>query len=391
MASDAAGGVTAATAAPFTRSATTWIRYGQLGLVAFVIDGYAPTLRLVAQDLRIPLALMALHATALGLGFILGPFAATRLTGRFGRPSTAWTGAAGLSAGVLLYLTSSALPGTLSGMFIAGFAGTLVQSAAYADLAVTHRANSARAISEGSAVSQAAGVLAPLAVGLASLTVLGWRAGLAVVILLAGLIGSASALHRCRTEPASARGARPDTTPPAPAASAVLGGVGSLAAVLGIEFCLSVWAPVELSTRPGVPGAVASASPALMLVGIMGGRLLLGPLTRRWSVDLLLLVSIGLSAAGFAVFWCTPQPWLGLVALAVAGLGVAGQFPLSLARLVQVSGGRPDDASAARRWHWGWQSPARRFCSVRSAVSSASGTPCCSCLPCASPPRPSSC
>jgi fucose permease len=61
----------------------------------------------------------------------------------------------------------------------------------------------------------------------------------------------------------------------------------------------------------------------------------------------LLLASIAVSLAGFVVFWTTPIGWLAVTALGVAGLGIAGQFPLSLARLVAASDDRPDDASAS--------------------------------------------
>ncbi|MDH2443411.1 MFS transporter [Amnibacterium sp. CER49] len=331
----------------FLRTGTTWVRYGQLGLVAFVIDGYAPTVRLIGRDLRVPLALAALHATAFGIGFMLGPFATTWLTARVGRVATAWIGAAGLCAGVLLYLAGGVLPVTMLGIAVAGFGGTLVQSAAFADLAVVHGPNGPRALSEGAAVSQAAGVVAPLAVGAASATVLGWRAAFAVVLALAALLGLLGAVgsRRAATAGDGARQSRP-----APIRRRLPGrfwGVWcSFAVVLGVEFCLSVWAPVLLAARH-VPDALATASLALMLTGIMVGRLLIGPLTRRLRVDVLLLASIAVSLAGFAVFWTATQGWLAVAALGVAGLGIAGQSPLSLARLVAASDDRPDDASAS--------------------------------------------
>jgi predicted MFS family arabinose efflux permease len=222
-----------------------------------------------------------------------------------------------------------------------------VQSAAYADLAVVHGPDGPRALSEGSAVSQAAGVVAPLAVGAASATVLGWRAAFAVVLVLAALLGLLGGL-RSRRPPGAAEAA--PQPPPLPAGGRLPGrfwGVWcSFAVVLGVEFCLSVWAPVLLAARH-VPGALATASPAMMLTGIMAGRFAVGALTRHLRVDVLLLASIAVSLAGFVVFWTTSVGWLAVAALGVAGLGIAGQFPLSLARLVAASDDRPDDASAS--------------------------------------------
>ncbi|MBF4616031.1 MFS transporter [Curtobacterium sp. VKM Ac-1376] len=334
------------TAGPFVRSATTWIRYSQLGLVAFVIDGYAPTVRLVARDLHVSTAVASLHATAFGIGFVLAALGSGGAVRRFGRIRVAWVGVGGLCAGVGLYVTGASIILTLVGIAVAGLAGTLVQSAAYADLADVHGPNSPRALSEGSAVSQVAGIIAPVAVGAASVTVLGWRAGLAVVIVLAGAVSLAAAVRHC-AYPVSSSGRRREGHGPRGRMSRRFWGVwASFVLVLGIEFCLSVWAPVELSARGDVGDAVATASPAVMLAGMTVGRVAVGALTRHVSVDVLLLTSIAVCVVGFTVFWIAPSGPVAIAALAVVGLGIAGQFPLSLARLIAVSGGRPDDASA---------------------------------------------
>ncbi|WP_066522986.1 MFS transporter [Curtobacterium ammoniigenes] len=337
---------------PFVRTGSTWFRYGQLGLVGFVIDGYAPTVRLVARDLHIPVSLASLHATAFGLGFIVASFVAPRLTARVGRITTGWLGAVGLCLGVGLYLLSPVFAGTLAGIGIAGFSGTLVQSSAYAHLSASHGANSPRAMSEGSAVAQATGMFAPVAVGVASTTVLGWRGGLALDIVLVALLGSAAwALARRRsggatrgTDAAPVRSMRTQRAGRLP--TRFWGVWASVVVVLGIEFCMSVWAPVDLARRPGIADAVATASPAFMLGGMLIGRVAMGRLTQRWPVDVLMVTSIAVSLIGFGLFWAVPIDWVSVVSLAVAGLGIAGQFPLSLARLVAASDGRHDVASA---------------------------------------------
>lgn len=338
-------------ATPFVRTGATWFRYGQLGLVAFVIDGYAPTVRLVARELHIPVSLGSLHATAFGVGFIVASLVAPRLTRAVGRIATGWWGALGLCIGVSLYLLSPVFAGTLTGIGIAGFSGTLVQSSAYAHLSESHGVHSPRAMSEGSAMAQAAGVFAPVAVGVASTTVLGWRGGLALDIVLVALLASTAWASARRTggsqQPTEAA---PDRRLPHhgdQSLPARFWGVWvSVVVVLGIEFCMSVWAPVELAHRPGFPDALATASPAFMLGGMLIGRTAMGRLTQRWSVDRLLTASIATSLIGFALFWAVPVEWISVCSLTIAGLGIAGQFPLSLARLVAASGARHDSASA---------------------------------------------
>ncbi|WP_432515138.1 MFS transporter [Kineococcus sp. SYSU DK001] len=309
------------------------------GIATFVVDGYAPTVR----------------------------------------PA----GAGGLCVGVLGYLGSPVVAGTLLGIAAAGSSGTLVQSAACADLAEAHGENSARALSEGSAVSQAAGIVAPLAVGAAGTTVLGWRAGLAVVVALTVAVAVAAASrHRGRPAPPGP----PATSPPrgrAPFPRRFRGVWGGFVVVLGIEFCMALWAPVVLADRADVPGAWASASPACMLAGILVGRVAVGRLSGEHPVDALLLASIAVSALGFAVFWTAPVAWVAFASPARLGLGVAGQFPLSPARLTAASGGRTDDASAWGARALGIAIAGARSCWASSGTSSGCGPGCCSSRRCA--------
>ncbi|MEJ7665324.1 MAG: hypothetical protein WKG07_40275 [Hymenobacter sp.] len=53
-----------------------------------------------------------------------------------------------------------------------------------------------------------------------------------------------------------------------------------------------------------------------------------------------------MTATGFLVFWSTVLAGLALLGLFVMGLGIAVQFPLSVARAITASAGRPDQATA---------------------------------------------
>lgn len=332
--------------APFVRTAQTWIRYGQLGLVAFLIDGYAPTVRLVAGEIDVPMSIAALHGTAFGVGFIFASLLSARLTRRLGRTRAIGLGSIGVCAGTLMYIASPWLVGTLAGMGIAGFFGTLIQSNAYADLADRHQHVRARVLNEAAALSQLAGVLAPFLIGLASVTLWGWRAGLAVVVLLSTTLAVVETWARRGTAGAG----EPPAGTPVPITGRLPRGFwtvwAAMAAVLGIEFATAMWAPVWLAAHTDIAPALATASPTFMLLGLFVGRLAVSRLAARFSVDALLLCSVAMSVAGFAVFWSSPSWIVALAGLFVTGLGIAGQFPLSLARLIAVSDDRPDEASA---------------------------------------------
>src|SRR2546423_15668406 len=52
--------------------------------------------------------------------------------------------------------------------------------------------------------------------------------------------------------------------------------------------------------------------------------------------------AVAVSAAGFALFWLAPVPWLAVTGLVVLGLGDSMHFPLGIALVVAHSGGQPD-------------------------------------------------
>src|SRR2546423_12004502 len=45
--------------------------------------------------------------------------------------------------------------------------------------------------------------------------------------------------------------------------------------------------------------------------------------------------AVAVSAAGFALFWLAPVPWLAVVGLVVLGLGDSVHFPLGIALVVR--------------------------------------------------------
>lgn len=325
------------------RTPVTWLRYAQLGIVAFLIDGYAPTVQLLARDLDIPVGLASLHATAFGSGFIVGAFLAPALARRINRARSILVGSIGIAVGLGCYLLGGHLAITLIGIGLTGAFATLVQSNSLADLSDNPLAVRARLLNEGSALSQIAGLTAPVLVGIASASMFGWRVGLGVAfVLIAGTLVMHAVTGRRVVE------SQPAVTESAPVSSSSFAIVWfSTILVMGIEYATALWAPVWLLHSGGVDVALATASPTCMLLGMVVSRLMLSRLAERASQDALLIGSVVLSIAGFAALWLGPSLILGYAALFVIGLGVGGQFPLSLARLVTASNHRPDTAAAA--------------------------------------------
>lgn len=80
------------------------------------------------------------------------------------------------------------------------------------------------------------------------------------------------------------------------------------------------WSTDYLATVIGLGAAAAPAVASLFLVGMALGRLLGGQIGARLVRPRpVLLVALGLSAAGFALFWSSGHPALAGVGLVVMG------------------------------------------------------------------------
>ncbi len=312
-----------------------------------VIDGYAPTVHLLASDLGIPVALASLHATGFGAGLIVSSLVSSLIVGRIGRSAAIALGLVGLSVGVAVYLASPALPGTLAGIMLAGFFVTIVQSSCYADLALQYPGEKARILSEASAFSQGAGVLAPLIIGMATGTAFGWRAGFAVAILaaltcsLVELIGQRRRRRPFFDVERHGHGHRRGRLPMRFWVMWV-----SMVTALGIEFAMTLWTPSWLVARLGLPESAATVTLSAILLGIMVGRILAARLSAVLSADAMLAAAALICVVGFGGFWFSRWLPLSIALLFAIGVGIAGHYPLSLSKLIEGAEGLTDRATA---------------------------------------------
>jgi MFS family permease len=328
------------------RDKKTWIRYGQLGVFAFLIDGYAPTVALLADDIGLSLSQAAMHGPAVGLGVLLAGALSARLTAIWGREALTWVGLFGMCAGVFSYCFGGHLVLTLLGIGVAGLSGALLMAAGNADLAVRHGRWGPQALNEGAAVSQGVGLGAPLLLGLGAASAWGWRAGLMVLVglsLALALLGLSRG-RKPRPVPSAPRPPGPVNPKRMPARFWVMW--LTYVCLLGIEFSMTMWTPFFLMERTGLGAPVATAAISVTLSGMMLGRFIVARLVSPARLDTLLVAAIALSLLGFVVFWLTTAAAIAVAALFIVGLGISGQYPLSLARMIQASDGLTDRTTA---------------------------------------------
>ncbi|GAB3150189.1 MFS transporter [Microbispora hainanensis] len=331
------------------RDSPTWLIYLQLATFATYLYGLSAALPLLRAELGVSQAVAGLHGTGMALGGIAGGLALPALTRRFGRRVVIWAGLTGMNAGVLLVAFGHALPFTLAGFTLAGCCGSTALYVMMAVLSDHHGPAGAAVISEANAVAVIAGIATTYAFSVVAESPAGWRPALFVpvasTLLLALLMG------RVWVPPTPV----PPPSTEAPEASGGKAPYGwrfhvagvVLLCCVAIEFAFNLWAAELLSQRTGLSPGLAATGLSAMLAGMAAGRFGGARLALRFAPGSVLLGSLGVTLAGWALFWAGTSAPVCYAGLALSGLGISVQFPMGLTRMIEVSGGRPDQASGA--------------------------------------------
>ncbi|MEV4456317.1 MFS transporter [Microbispora sp. NPDC049633] len=326
-----------------TRDGPTWLVYLQLATFATYLYGLSAAVPLLRAELGVSQAVAGLHGTGMALGGIAGGLALPTLTRRLGRRAVTWGGLAGMNAGVLLVAFGHSLPLTLAGFTLAGGCGSTALYVMMAVLSDHHGPAGAAVISEANAVGVTAGIATTYVFSVVAESPIGWRPSLFVPV--AATLVLALVMGRVWVPPAP-------VPPPSPAASLrvpygwrfhVAGFV--LLCCVALEFAFNLWAAALFGQRTGLSPGVAATGLTAMLAGMAAGRFGGARLALRFAPGVVLLGSLGVTLAGWTLFWIGTSAPVCYAGLALSGLGISVQFPMGLTRMIEVSGGRPDQAS----------------------------------------------
>ncbi|TYB47444.1 MFS transporter [Nonomuraea sp. PA05] len=339
------------TTAPSTvrlvRDRPTWLIYLQLSTFATFVYGLSAALPLLRADQGTSATVAGLHGTAMAAGTITAGLLLPLLTRRYGRRVTSWIGVAGMNAGMLTVFAAGSLPLTLLGYGVAGGFGSVMLYTAMAALSDHHGAAGAAALSEANAVAVVAGIVMTFGLSVVGQSVLGWRAALLFTPVLSVLL--AVAMGRVWPRPREPR------SPAVMKPSGPVSGVGwrfhlaglVLFCCVALEFTFNLWAADLLATSTGLSTAAAATGLTAFVAGLAAGRFAGAHLALRLPPAPLFAGALGLTLAGWLVFWLSGQPVLSYAGLVICGLGAALHFPLALAALIAGSGDRADLAAAA--------------------------------------------
>jgi predicted MFS family arabinose efflux permease len=331
----------------FNRDRPTWFIYLVLATFATYLYGLSAALPTLRAELGVSQAVGGLHGTAMAVGGVIAGLTLPLLSAQLGRRTTVWTGLIVMNAGILIVILGHSLPLTLTGFAVAGTAGSITLYVVMAALSDHQGPAGPAAISEANAVAVIAGIAVSYLFSVVASTAVGWRAALCVPIVATVLL--ALTMGRVWVP------ARLTTAPPAPVEPGaprkipygrrfhIAGAV--LLCCVGLEFTFNLWAAELFSQRTGLTAAAAAKGLTAMLAGMAAGRFGGARLVLRFRPTPLLLGALAVTLLGWALFWLSTSQAAGYAGLALSGLGISLHFPLALARIIDASGGRPDQAS----------------------------------------------
>lgn len=324
-----------------SRSHVTWLLYVVFASMAFLLNGLGAVLAPLQKELGATRADVAFYPSFFAAGLVVVGLTGGAMVNRIGRTVTLRLSLVGLLIGGLLF----ALPGrmtTLIGALLLGLGAAVLIQLVPAFLAGLHPQASTASVGEANGFASAASVLAPLAVGAAISSGLGWRAGYLVAPLFALAIASVPAWRMTLTP-------IQQTTPTGPGQAAPLFGRWfDLLVAVSVEFCMVFWAASAFIDWHRASLGQAPALASLFLVGMAVARFLSTPITRRLPGQrVLMLTCVGVASAGFGLFWLGPVLPVAAGGLAVTGLGVGLLYPMTVSRVVAAWPHAPDRAAAA--------------------------------------------
>ncbi|MDI2131253.1 MFS transporter [Yinghuangia seranimata] len=356
-----------ATAAPaettrLVRDRATWLLYLQSAVFAYFLYCFGPSVPLLGDDLHVSKAVAALHGTAYAVGGVPVGLLGSRPVRRFGRGPALWGAFGFLAAGISLYAVGPWLAVTLLGALLCGFGGFAVVNIVAAAV-VDHHGPAAGpgALSEAHGIGAAVGMIAPLAIGGAQASGLGWRYGILAAPVLIALLyvlfrtvripghhrDDIAALERAALERAALdRPAVPDAAPAGRLPGRYWWAWLMIVCLVAVEFSLSLWSSDLLQDRTGLSEGVAATAMTAVVAGLCVGRIVGGRLALRYPLTSLYAVALAVNLAGFAALWLSTVAWLSFGGLFVAGLGMSVQFPLAMARSMECAQGRSDLAAS---------------------------------------------
>jgi hypothetical protein len=311
-----------------------WPSYAAIAAVGYVVYGVGAIAPYLRTQLGLSGAEVGLHSTALAIGLVLSGAVAAGLDRRFGEVTVRGAAIFGLAVAMITLAIAPALGVTLAAAFLVGLGTGTLLGFANAVLGRPGGRPARLRVARANVWAMVSAFLCPVVLAAAASNGLPWGLGLAPALILLGIIGlDLRAGPRLRPDAGTEAGGR--------LPSGYWLAWTFLVAAIAIEFSIVFWGATLIERRTGVDTAVATLLGGLFLGGMFVGRLAqsaglgtAGDLRRPAALGVML------AGLGASIAWVSTMAALSGIALFIAGLGMAGLYPLGVAAALAAAPGQ---------------------------------------------------
>lgn len=311
-----------------SRAAGLAVAAGQAGL-GFIVTSYGPYVAGLAAELGRPHRDLVWTTWAFGGGLLLAAALGT-VALRVGAGRVLRIAAYTAGAGAVVMSLTPYLPLVAVGTGAAGLGSAAI---VLLTPVLLHGEDTARRMTRAMGAAALGGLCAPLAFGVLESAGIPGRYALLLPVPLLIAITLRPSVPAPAKKPVEHR--RP------PLAPAARGGIRILL-VVACEYCFVVWAVAriaETGVSIGTAAALGASYAVGMTVGRLGGQRIAG---RPWAFH----AAVGAVAVGTVITFAGTNALIVAAGVAIASMGVALLFPLTLANLVATPGLATDHAAA---------------------------------------------
>lgn len=313
-----------------------WTVCGQVTILNFFLGGFGPAQPLLREEQGTSLTVAGLHGTAMGLAAIISSFIHPTLVHKVGRKNASWAGLAIFSLFLPFFTLGNSVYMTLAAVLFACTGFNFVIMSSVPLLSHHYPKHADVVVSQSNGINSAGYVFGTVIVGTLATWGISWRLGLMLALPAAFAIYffGRNKIHDSHDHDAPKQSGKLSRG----YWFAWLGFFASIAS----EFATAFWAASLISDRTGAKATISTICVAALGTGMGIGRWYLPVWLKNFNIDKRLELILYLQLAAFGVFWFSHNLQLSLISLLLVGIGISGQFSLSMLRMIKLSDGRPD-------------------------------------------------
>ena len=318
------------------RDSLFWTVAGQATILNFFLGGFGPAQPLLREEQKTSLTVAGLHGTMMGIAAIIAGLIHPYLNHKYGRRSTSWLGLTIFSIGLPFFALGPTVTFTLPAILFSSVGFNFVILNMVTLLSHHYPATPDLAVSQSGGINAAGFVFGTVLVGTLASFGISWRLGLLICIpaaIFLYIYGKDKIIDNHVADAPKQQGKL--------GAKFWIAWIGFFATISS-EFATSFWSAALLSDRTETGAAFSTICVAALGTGFGIGRWFIPIWMRKTTLDIRLKTILSIQFVSFLLYWFSHNIIFSLLMLLFIGMGIGGQFPMTMVRILKLSGNKPD-------------------------------------------------